>query len=174
MMAKRGVTERGMSICMASELFTVSDACYRFEEIRNADNERIAEWLAYLRNVKGFTWNHKRVYRIYRESELNLRIKSPRRVQRAKPEPLMVPYIINQIWSMDFMHEQLDDSKNFRLLNVIDDYNREALGIKVALSLPSERVIRALERIIEWRGRRPNAIRCDNERENASGLIQAC
>ena len=68
---------------------------------------------------------------------------------------------INQVWSMDFMHDQLQDAKPFRLLNVIDDFNREALGIGIDFSLPSERVIRELKQIISWRGK-PEVIRCDN------------
>ena len=73
---------------------------------------------------------------------------------------------------MDFMHDQLSDGRCFRSLNVIDDCNREALGIEVYFSLPSERVIRALQQIIEWRGR-PNIIRCDNGPENISAAIQS-
>jgi putative transposase len=91
----------------------------------------------YLRNVKGFGWNHKRVYRIYRELELNLRIKPKKRVVRERPEPLAVPQTANESWYMDFMHDQIDDGRSFRLLNVIDGYNREGLGIEVDFSLPS-------------------------------------
>ena len=61
----------------------------------------------------------------------------------------MVPEDINQVWSMDFMHDQLEDSRSFRLFNVIDDFNREALGIEVDFSLPAERVTRTLSQIIE-------------------------
>ena len=68
---------------------------------------------------------------------------------------------------MDFMHDQLSDGRNIRLFNVIDDFNREGLGIEVDFSLPSERVIRALDRIIEWRGK-PQVIRCDNGPEYIS------
>lgn len=57
----------------------------------------------YLRNIKGYSWNHKRVYRIYRELELNLRIKPKRRIKRDKPDALSVPEAINQVWSMDFV-----------------------------------------------------------------------
>ena len=84
----------------------------------------------HLRNVKGFGWNHKRVYRIYRELELNLRIKPKKRLVRKKPAPLAVPEMINDSWSMDFMHDQLNDGRSYRLLNVIDDFNREGLGIE--------------------------------------------
>jgi putative transposase len=84
--------------------------------------------------------------------------------ETAKPEASMpaVPESINQVWSMDFMHDQLSDGRSFRLFNVLDDFNREGLGIEVDLSLPAVRVIRALEQIIEWRGK-PQAIRCDND-----------
>jgi len=68
---------------------------------------------------------------------------------------------------MDFMHDRLNDGRSFRTFNVIDDYNREGLGIEVDLSLPSARVIRALEHIIEWRGK-PKIIRCDNGPEYIS------
>jgi len=124
----------------------------------------------YLRNVKGFQWNHKRVYRIYRELELNLRIKPRRRVQRDYPGELSVPTAPNQVWSMDFMSDQLVDGRSFRAFNVMDDYNREGLGIEVDLSLPSARVVRALEQVIEWRGK-PAAIRCDNGPEYISHTL---
>lgn len=62
---------------------------------------------------------------------------------------------------MDFISDTLDDGRKFRTFNVIDDYNREGLGIYVDLSLPSLRVVRSLEQTIEWRGK-PDAIRCDN------------
>jgi putative transposase len=71
---------------------------------------------------------------------------------------------------MDFMHEQLKDGRSIRLLNVIDDFNREALGIEIDFSLPSARVIRAMEQIIGSRGK-PMAIRCDNGPEYLSEAI---
>lgn len=54
----------------------------------------------YLRNVKGYAWNHKRVYRLYRELELNLRILPRRRLKRDYPGELDVPTAPNQVWSM--------------------------------------------------------------------------
>jgi putative transposase len=65
------------------------------------------------------------------------------------------------------MYDQLVDGRSVRLFNVLDDCNREALGIETDFSLPSERVIRTLNRIIEWRGK-PEAIRCDNGSEFTS------
>ncbi len=65
-------------------------------------NRGVGLCFLHLRNVKYFPWNHKRVYRIYRELELNLRIKPKKRIVREKPQPLAVPATINQVWSMDF------------------------------------------------------------------------
>ena len=59
---------------------------------------------------------------------------------------------MNEVWSMDFMHDQLSDGRSIRLFNVIDDFNREGLCIDVDFSLPYELVIRSLDQIIEWRG----------------------
>ena len=72
---------------------------------------------------------------------------------------------------MDFMHDQLKNGRSVRLFNVIDDFNREGLGMEIDFSLPSERVIRALDQIIEWRGC-PEEIRCDNGPEYISIVLQ--
>lgn len=72
---------------------------------------------------------------------------------------------------MDFMSDNLIDGCQFRTFNVIDDYNRKALTIDVDLSLPSERVIRSLEQVIEWRGK-PSCIRCDTGPEYISYKLE--
>ena len=187
-MAKWAVETRGASIRQACVDFTISETCFRYQAKLVDENAVIADWLVplthnqrnrgfglcflYLRNVQNFTWNHKRVYRIYRELELNLRIKPRKRIVREIPQPLTVPEAINCVWSMDFMHDQLSDGRNFRLFNVLDDFNREGLGIEVDLSLPSERVIRSLEQIIAWRGK-PGVLRCDNGPEYISLALQS-
>ena len=176
-----------MSQRQACQWFSLSRGAYRDQPRLDREDEQIADWLTrltenrrnwgfglcflYLRNVKGYGWNHKRVYRIYRQLELNLRIKPKKRLVREKPEPLAVPQTPNQSWSMDFMHDQLSDGRSIRLLNVLDDHNREGLGIDIDFSLPSQRVIRSLEQIIEWRGK-PQRIRCDNGPEYISETIR--
>ena len=186
-MAQWAVKEKGVCIRVACAAFKISESCYRYERKLDEENTRVADWLLkltdnhrnwgfglcylYLRNVKGFGWNHKRVYRIYKELELNLRIKPRKRLVREKPEALTVPLEINQVWSMDFMHDQLADGRTFRLFNVIDDFNREALGMEVDFSMSAERVIRELRQIIQWRGK-PSVIRCDNGPEYISHKLQ--
>ncbi|MBB5200380.1 transposase InsO family protein [Glaciimonas immobilis] len=174
-MAQWSVVNRLVTIRVVCQAFGISETCYRYCAKLSSENTVIADWLVcltsnqrnwgfglcflYLRNVKGFKWNHKRVYRIYRALELNLRIKPCQRIVRDVPLALAVPTKINDMWSMDFMHDQLADGRSIRLFNVIDDFNREGLCIEVDFSLPSERVIRALDQVIEWRGKpRPSAV----------------
>lgn len=187
-MAVHVVETKGVSVALACRTFGISETCYRYAPKQRAENEVIADWLLrltnanhswgfglcflHLRNVRGFSWNHKRVYRIYRELDLNLRIKPRKRLKRERPEPLAVPQAFNEVWSMDFMADQLADGRSFRALNVLDDFNREGLGIEVDFSLPALRVVRSLDQIIEWRGP-PKAIRVDNGPEYVSGSLQA-
>ena len=187
-MAKKAIQKGRLNIRQVCEAFTISRTCYRYKPKLSEENTRIAGWLVrlcteqrswgfglcflYLRNIKGFGWNHKRVYRIYCEQKLNLRIKLKRRMVREKPERLCQPDTANQSWSMDFMHDQLQDGRSYRLLNVIDDFNREGLAIEADFSLPTERVIRTLEQIMEWRGK-PHAIRCDNGPEYVIHRLQS-
>ena len=89
---------------------------------------------------------------------------------REKPAVLAVLNTINECWSMDFMHDQLENGRSYRLFNVLDDFNREGLVIEVDFSLPAELVVRALDQIIEWRGK-PNQIRCDNGPEYISAVL---
>ena len=64
-------------------------------------------------------------------------------------------------WSTH-LHDQLADGRSLRLFNVIDDFNREGLGIEVDFSLTAERVTRVLDQIIEWRGK-PACLRCETQ-----------
>ncbi len=184
----KAVANRRVSIALACRAFQISESCYRYERQLSDENAEIEDWLKkltdnrrtwgfglcflYLRNVKGLGWNHKRVYRIYCELELNLRIKPKKRLKRDKPDTLAVPDIVNHTWSMDFMADQLADGRSIRTLNVLDDFNREGLSIEVDFSLPAERVVRSLNRIIEWRGK-PLIIRVDNGPEYVSGTLMA-
>lgn len=164
-MAQEAVRSRNVSVRFACQLFVVSENCYHYQPQRNEENDVIADLLLritdsqrnwgfglcflYLRNVKGFRFNHKRVYRIYCGLSPNMWLKPKKRLKRDKPEPLAMPESGNECWSMDFMHDQLSDGRSVRLLNVIDDFNREALAIEVDFSLPASRVVRTLEQFIE-------------------------
>lgn len=103
--------------------------------------------------------------------KLNIRRRSKKRLPERVKQPLMVPSAPNQVWSIDFMSDSLTDGRKFRLLNVIDDFNRESLAVEVDTSLPSLRVIRVLDRLLTTRGK-PANIRCDNGPEFISHKLE--
>jgi putative transposase len=119
-------------------------------------------WMMYGRlRALNFQDNHKRVYRIYTEMRLNLRRKYKKRLPLRIQHPLIQPLHHNLTWSMDFVHDGLFQGKSFRAFNVIDDFNREVLTISIDTSLTSLRVIRELNKLLEWRGK-PEQLRVDN------------
>ena len=120
---------------------------------------------------KGYNWNHKRIYRVYTDMKLNIRRRVKKRLPERVKQPLMVAAAPNETWSIDFMSDSLVDGRKFRLLNVIDDFNRESLAIEVDTSLPSLRVIRVLNQLIAERGK-PANIRTDNGPEFISHKLQ--
>lgn len=170
----------------ACRLVGLSRSTYRYQAQRLDDTEivealtalaerhrrwgfdKMMDWL----RKEGFKWNHKRVYRVYRELGLNRRVKPKKRLPARHPQPLLQPIAANQVWSIDFMSDSLTDGRAFRTLNLIDDFNREALHIEVDTSLPAARVIRVLEQVAGERGY-PQAIRSDNGPEFLAHALTA-
>ena len=102
---------------------------------------------------EGKPWNHKRIERVYVKLGMNKRRrKVKRRIPNPAKETLVQPLFENITWSADFMYDRLENGRTVRILNVIDDYNREVLGIEIDLNLPAQRIIRVLERIAAWGG----------------------
>ena len=110
---------------------------------------------------EGRVVNHKRVYRLYREEGLTLPWRGRKRRAAAKRVPLERPTGVNERWSVDFIHDQLGSGSRFRVLNVVDDFSRECLACEVDSSLPGERVVRILDRLVDSRGK-PGSIVLDN------------
>ena len=90
-----------------------------------------------------------------------MRSKTRRRLPDRTPIPLAAPQMANDCWSMDFMSDTLQHGQRFRTLNVLDDYNREILGIDINASIPASSVTRYLDQIAAWRGY-PQKVRVDN------------
>jgi putative transposase len=123
---------------------------------------------------EGILWNYKRVRRVYLKMGLKHRARTRKRVPSRDKRPLEVPIGRNISWSMDFMHDTLRNKRRFRIFNVIDDYNRQALAIEADFSMPGDLVVRYLERVIHDQGK-PQNIRVDNGPEfTGSTFVDWC
>ncbi len=96
--------------------------------------------LTVLLRREGWTVNAKRVYRLYRQEELQVRTK--KRAKRAGQVrvPLTGASKPNQRWSMDFVSNRLADGRWFRMLTVIDQYTRECLCLHAVRSQTGKKV----------------------------------
>ena len=179
------LVQEKLSVRRACQLVSLPRSVMSYHRVPKADSSLIEAlhqlvdqhptigfWKCYYRlKRKGYGCNHKRLYRVYTLLRLNVRRKAKRRIPQRRKEPLQLPGSINQSWSMDFMCDSLVDGRRFRLLNIIDDYNRESLAIEIDTSLPALRVIRTLQRLIEMRTK-PQTIRVDNGPEFISDKLQ--
>ena len=119
---------------------------------------------------EGHVVNKKRVQRLYREERLTVRRRGGRKRAIGTRRPIAVPLAANQRWSLDFIHDQLSDSRRFRILAVVDDCTRECLGLVADTSISGRRVARELDDMIRRWGR-PSTIVSDNDTELTSNAI---
>jgi len=178
------IEKHGLSERRACQLLSISRTSYRYRPQPFTDGPIIAvlqqlagehprwgfgkmmQWIS----KQSYGWNHKRVRRVYRQLKLNLRVKPRRRFPSRQPQPLVQPTGPNVCWSLDFMSDSLVSGQRFRTLNIIDDFNRELLWIEIDISLPTARVIRTLDMLINWYGC-PQRLRTDNGPEFISGRL---
>ena len=179
------LVQENLSVRRACKIVSLSRSVMNYQKLPRDDSSLIEAlhqlvekhptigfWKCYYRlRRKGYGCNHKRLYRVYTLLRLNVRRRARRRVPQRIKQPLLIPGSINEAWSMDFMCDSLVDGRRFRLLNIIDDYNRESLAIEIDTSLPALRVIRALNQLIETRSK-PKTIRVDNGPEFISDRLQ--
>jgi len=117
---------------------------------------------------EGWRVNHKRVYRLYCQEGLNLRVKRTRRRARTMGRVVrMEAGAVNECWSMDFVSDALFDGRRFRVLTVVDNFSRECLGACVGRSIRGDEVVDLLERI-RIKRKAPKSIRVDKGPEFVS------
>jgi putative transposase len=119
---------------------------------------------------EGLHVNHKKLRRLYREERLQVRRRGGRKRALGTRAPMAIPQGPNQRWSLDFLSDQLNDSRRFRILAVVDDFTRECLALVADTSLSGIRVGRELDAIVERRGK-PLSIVSDNGTELTSMAI---
>ena len=181
------VDQHNLSIRQACKIVNIPRSTYQYK-IKNKDGDlqiiqllgelvekhpSIGFWKCYHRlRRQGYQWNHKRVYRVYTQMKLNIRRRAKKRLPARVKQALFQPQKINQVWSIDFMSDSLWNGRRYRLLNIIDDFNREVLSIEADTSLPTLRVIKVLDKLIFSRGI-PEMIRVDNGPEFISNRLDA-
>ena len=131
-------------------------------------------WMVYhLLRKEGHSWNHKKVYRIWKREGLNLRLPPVRPKIRRVYQDLLAPEKINQGWAVDFLSDWVvgPDQQKVRIINMMDECSRKALWTQAHESIPAGTLIRALDQVMEWRGK-PAYIRCDNGPEFISHKLE--
>jgi putative transposase len=178
--------ERCLGVTRACGLVGISRSLYRYRSRRAPALElksRIAELAAQKRRYgyrriqvllrrEGWSVNHKRTYRLYREQGLMVRKRKRKRIGIAERLALPTPNGPNQSWSMDYVADGLIDGRKLRVLAIVDDYSRECLVLEVDTSLPGTRVVKVLERLSELRGL-PGSITVDHGPEFESQVLDA-
>lgn len=178
--------ERAMGVTRACGLVGISRSLYRYRGRRSPALElrnRIAELAAIKRRYgyrriqvllrrEGWSVNHKRTYRLYREQGLAVHRRKRKRIGLTGRLPRPAPKGPNENWSMDYVADGLIDGRKLRVLAIVDDYSRECLALEVDTSLPGARVVAVLERLADLRGL-PHSITVDHGPEFESQALDA-
>jgi len=117
--------------------------------------------LAVLMRRQGFQDNLKRIYRVYCEEKLQVKVRRRRKTARWRGDKPLSATCPNERWSMDFMSDQLANGRTIRVFNVVDDFTRQCLAMEVDTSLGGGRVTRVLDRLVARHGH-PQRIVMDN------------
>ncbi len=113
----------------------------------------------------GWNVNAKRIYRLYKEMGLQLRNKTPKRRVKAKlREDRAQATHSNEIWAMDFVHDQLVTGRKIRILTIVDIFSRFSPATDPRFSYRGEDVVQTLERVCSQTGY-PKSIRVDQGSE---------
>jgi len=178
--------ERAIGVTRACGLVGISRSMYGYKSCRSPALElrsRIAELAAMKRRYgyrrihvllrrEGWSVNHKRTYRLYREQGLMVRKRKRKRIGLAERLVLPAAQAPDQSWSMDYVADGLIDGRKLRALTIVDDFTRECLAIEVDTSLPGSRVVAVLERLRDLRGL-PASITVDHGPEFEGQVLDA-
>lgn len=124
--------------------------------------------------LRGWSINRKRVQRVWREEGLRVpRRVRKRRVPAGQPDRSRLragrP---DEVWAVDFQHDQTADGRPIRLVNVVDEFTREALVMHAARSIGADELVAQLDVLVGRRGRAPRFLRSDNGTELTSHALR--
>lgn len=121
---------------------------------------------------EGWQINHKRVYRIYRQEGLSLRLKCAKKRVSVARVPLSAVKAPNEQWSMDFMTDALADGRRFRVLTLVDNFSRVSPALEADFSLTGQRVVAVLD-ALAVHASKPKVLQVDNGPEFISKALDA-
>ena len=104
---------------------------------------------------EGHAVNKKRVQRLYREERLAVRRRGGRKRAMGTRRPIATPLAANQRWSLDFVHDRMENGRALRMLTVVDEHTRECPWIEADTSLSGIRVTRVLDQLLAQKGVHP-------------------
>jgi putative transposase len=156
------------------------DQAYLIKRIREIATIRVRYGYRRIHTVlkrEGWSINHKRTYRLYRQEDLQMRHKPPRRRVsiKTRQEPVLARKK-NECWSMDFVADELFDGHRIRILTIVDNFTRESLCAKANFRFKGVNVAEALEEAVKAYGK-PEIIKVDNGPEfisKRSGFMGLC
>ena len=128
-----------------------------------------------LLHAEGWCCNHKRVERIWRAEGLKVPARQPKRERLWLADGSCLrlrPDRPNHVWAYDFVEDRTREGRKFRTLNVVDEFTRECLAIRVGRKLGSTEVIDVLTDLFITRGT-PAFIRSDNGPEFVATAVKA-
>jgi len=120
---------------------------------------------------EGWRINHKRTWRLYREAQLHVQRRRKRGQQLIERQPLVRPAVPDATWSMDFIFDRVGEAHALKVLNIVDDFTKEAVDIVAGNSIRGADVVRVLEQAVRFR-RLPQAIRTDQGPEFTGRALQ--
>jgi transposase InsO family protein len=171
----RRLQEHGLSERQALRLVGMSASTLRYRPCGDGNaalRERLRELAGQHRRhgyrmlhsrlrIDGWAINVKRTYRIYREEGLMVRKRRRKKLPVPERQPLLRPTLPNEVWSMDFLFDELATGRRVKTLTVVDDCSKESVQIIADTSIPALYVTRVLDQVKAERGL-PRVIRTDN------------
>ena len=157
---RRAIEESSETVELRARIVDLAQARRRFGYRRIHD----------LLRREGVCANHKRIYRLYRDSGLAVRKRKRRRLVMLDRQVLTAPSAPNEVWSMDFVMDSLANGRRLKCLTIVDDFTRECLDIPVDHGISGAYVARVLDGIAQFRGY-PVAIRTDQGPEFTSRAL---
>lgn len=163
----------GISIRRSCRLAGVSRTVLAYGPRSNAESEAISARMVELAQERrrfgyrrihvllrreGVHANHKRIERLYRLAGLTVRKRRRRERIALERQPLLLPAGPNEVWSMDFVMDRLEDGRKLKALTIVDDFTKESVDIVLDHGMSSHYVARVLDGVVRFRSK-PGAIR---------------